>query len=248
MRTLKVLVADDEPAARRYLCDLLEAAPGVEVAARCADGEDAAARLRRGSVDVAFLDVRMPGLDGFQVIESLSPAARPAVVFVTAYDDFALQAFAVEAWDYLLKPFDAERLGETLERLRRRLEGPTRTASPGRDPERRFPERLAVPCGKGRIALTLAEVSWIGAEANYARFHLGQRSYLARISLTALEEKLDPRRFVRVHRSARVNVEGIERLEPRGHGDLTLVLTGGERLNLSRRYRERLEVVLESLS
>lgn len=243
MKTLRILVVDDEPAARAFLRSLLEASASVEVAGECGDGMAAVEWLAVHKVEVVFLDIQMPGLDGFGVLNALKGPGKPAVVFVTAYDDFALKAFEVEAWDYLLKPFDAERLEQALARVRRRL---AETAPP--DGPQRYPKRLAVPRGKGRSTVQLDQVEWIGAEANYARFHLGESSYLARVSLTALEAKLDPRRFVRIHRSAIVNVDRIERLEPCGHGDLSLTLSGGQQLTLSRRFRGRLEAVLESLS
>ena len=243
---LRVLVVDDEPVARRLLSDLLAEMPGVELAATCRNGREALEWLGRHPVDLLLLDVQMPGLDGFGVLSGLAPdtveTPRPAVILVTAHDEFAIRAFEAEAWDYLLKPIDHERLAQAINRARHRLE---RLRPPPGD---RLTERLAIPYGRGRVTLRLADVLWIQAESNYVRFHLRDASYLARKSLSRLEAQLDPQRFVRVHRSAIVNVEQIERLTPKGHGDLGLTLRDGQEITLSRRYRRRLDRVLQSLS
>ncbi len=252
--TLTVLIVDDEPAARRLLGSMLAAEPNVEVVGECRDGGEAVSWLEANKADVVFLDVRMPRLDGFQVIAQTKPEALPPIVFVTAYDEFALRAFGVQAWDYLLKPFDSDRLRQTLQRVRVRLaEGSSSDLS-----ERlsqllegfadRPLRRVTVRKGKARLSLKVEDLDWIEAESNYARLHTGEDSYLTRTSLAALEAKLDPRLFVRIHRSTIVNIDRVERLEPIGHGDLELELTNGRRLQVSRRYRERLESVLEPLS
>ena len=254
LATLRILIVDDEPAARALLSSMLAAEPGVVVAGECGDGAEAVSWLADHEADAIFLDVRMPRLDGFQVIARTEPDRLPPVVFVTAYDEFALRAFRVEAWDYLLKPFDSERLRETLGRLRERLAQQT-----GTDLSRRLAtlvdtlqsgpaERFTVRKGKARLTVRADEVDWIGAESNYARLHVGSETYLTRTPLGSLEAKLDPRRFVRIHRSTIVNADRIERLEPIGHGDLRLFLVTGETLQVSRRYRPGLEAVLEPLS
>lgn len=252
---LRALIVDDEPAARALLRHMLEEEPGVEVAGECADGEAAVRWLADHRADLVFLDIRMPGMNGFDVLRA-SAGELPPVVFVTAHDEFAVRAFEEQAWDYLLKPFDAERLHQTLERVRarlasgdsgalaERLEALVRELAPRPKPL----ERLSVRKGRARLTLRAADIDWIEAESNYVRLHLGEESYLARSSLTALEGKLDPERFVRVHRGAIVNVERITRLEPCGHGDQLLTLSNGRQLTLSRRFRRRLEGVLESLA
>lgn len=245
LHPLRALLVDDEPAARRLLVDLLADIPEVHPVGMCRNGREALQWLETQRADLLFLDVRMPGMDGFDVLEALGPdtekTPRPAVIFVTAYDEFAIRAFEAEAWDYLLKPFDAERLRQTLHRVQKRLHRQTRP------PERQPLERLSVPHGRGRVSIRLRDVLWIQAASNYARFHLEGASYLTRRSLRSLESCLDPASFVRVHRSAIVNVEHIERLQPRGHGDMALTLCDGREITLSRRYRQRFEQVLESL-
>jgi len=260
---LKVLIVDDEPAGRRLLRTLLGEEPGIEIVGVCRHGEEAITVLRACPVDVVFLDICMPGKDGFDVVRALDP--RPAIVFVTAYDHFALKAFEVEAWDYLLKPFDEVRLGETLSRVRKRFAREKGTAESELEPEvgtaQEPPlERLALPLGRGRVTVSTDRIIAIEAESNYARFHLSrdvppaengpetQGSHLARISLTSLEERLDRRRFVRVHRSWIINVDHLGLQEPAGHGDLLLTMSNGLQVNLSRRYRDRLEAVLQPLS
>lgn len=247
--TLRVLIVDDEPAALRLLRTLLADHDDVELVGECGSGRAAIERLRSGGVDVLFLDVRMPEVDGFEVLEHLGAdsgdALPPAVVFVTAHDDFAVRAFEKDAWDYILKPFDEERLAAALDRVRSRLGGARTDGAP---PSERPLERLAVPSGRGRVPIRLEDVTWIGAESNYVRFHLGGSSYLARVSLRWLESRLDPRRFARIHRSAIVQVDRIARLEPCGHGDQLLTLDDGRQLTVSRRYRDRLDAVLEPLS
>ncbi|MEM8995138.1 MAG: LytTR family DNA-binding domain-containing protein [Acidobacteriota bacterium] len=251
---LRVLIVDDEPAGRRLLRQLLEREPGIDIVGVCRHGDEAVTVLGACEIDLLFLDVRMPGRDGFEVIQALD--APPPVVFVTAHEEFALRAFDVEAWDYLLKPFDETRLRETLRRVRARFaasESPAATdaAPAGRAPE--IPEspleRLAIPHGRGKVTVHMDDVVAIQAESNYARFHLedGGR-HLARVSLAHLERRLAPGRFVRVHRSWIVNVDKLERQESAGHGDLRLTMRGGLEVSLSRRFRDRLEALLEPLS
>ena len=245
---LRVVIVDDEPAGRRLLERLLEREEGIEIVGVCRHGEEAITVLGACPVDLVFLDVRMPGKDGFEVVRALEQP--PAIVFVTAYDRFALEAFDVEAWDYLLKPFDDERLQACLARVRRRmtrerassvLDPPSETADPPL-------ERIAIPQGRAKVTVHMAQVIAIEAESNYARFHLAERSYLARVSLAHLAQRLDARRFVRVHRSWIVNVDHLARQEPVGHGDLLLTMDSGLEVSLSRRYRDRLKAVLEPLS
>jgi two-component system LytT family response regulator len=229
---------------------------GITVAGECGDGKEAVSWLATHEADLVFLDIRMPQLDGFQVVEETPGDRLPPVVFVTAHDEFALRAFSIPAWDYLLKPFDAERLKESLARVRGRLDLEDRAQLTERLDEflrgivHRAPhlERLAVRKGRAQVTIRVADIDWIEAQSNYARLHLQKDSYLARTSLSNLEKKLDPRSFVRIHRSAIVNIHRIAKIEPCGHGDKLLTLKDGRQLNLSRRYREGFESVLATLS
>lgn len=247
LETLRVMIVDDEPAGRQLLQSLLAREPGIEIVGVCRHGDEALTVLGACPVDLLFLDIQMPGKNGFEVLRAL--AEPPPVVFVTAHEQFAREAFEVEAWDYLLKPFDEERLGETLNRVRRRLGAAAGSYADAGSRAAEGPlERLAIPHGRGRVMVRMERVLAIEAESNYARFHLPERSHLARISLAALERRLDPARFVRVHRSWIVNIDHLERQEPAGHGDLRLTLSGGLQVGLSRRYRGRLEALVEPMS
>jgi two-component system LytT family response regulator len=247
--TLRVLLVDDEAMARRRIQRLLAAEPDVAVAGECADGTTALGAIEALRPDLVFLDVQMPELDGFELVQALAPAALPAIVFVTAFDRYALRAFDVHAIDYLLKPFTAERFRTALARARARLA--RRAADPGlaalvaelRDRARylsRIPVRAA-----GRILLVdLAAIDWMEAADNYVRLHAGRSEYLVRDTLGALERRLDPRRFARIHRSAIVQIDRVAELRSATHGDFEVRLRDGTRLTLSRTWRERLERAL----
>ncbi len=250
MTRLRVLVVDDEPIARRLLRGFLERQPDIEILGECRGGREAVIAIRERRPDLVFLDVRMPDLDGFQVLEQIPSDELPRVIFVTAYDEYALRAFRFQALDYLLKPFDEQRFRETLDRARRRferdgierlterLEGLLRRAAV------RPLERLAVKKRGISLVVKVEEIDWIESEANYVRLHCGDETHLIRRTLQSLEEELDPFRFVRIHRTAIVNADRIRGLIPCGHGDMKIVLVDGTELSLSRRYRERLERVV----
>ncbi|HXU46209.1 MAG TPA: LytTR family DNA-binding domain-containing protein [Thermoanaerobaculia bacterium] len=249
---LSALIADDEPLARQRLADLLGAEENLKVVAVCADGAEAVTAIRELSPDVAFLDVRMPELDGFGVIEEVGADRMPAVVFVTAYDEHALRAFEVHAIDYLLKPFDRERFRDALERVRTQLEHNTidqlrrqlANLLAATRSEQRRPERLVVKTA-GRVHfLKIDELDWIDAAGNYVRLNAHGKSHLLRETMAGIEDRLDPQRFVRIHRSAIVNLDRVKELVPGVHGDYEVVLLTGARLPLSRSCRERLEAAL----
>jgi two-component system LytT family response regulator len=255
---IRSLVVDDEPLARRRVLRLLEAEPEAEVVGGAADGGEAVEMIRAHTPELVFLDVQMPGMDGFGVVEALEPDERPFVVFVTAYDQYALRAFEVHALDYLLKPFDAERFHRAFERARAQIRrrqvrehrqkvlalladmaaGGSRPAAKGAAEEGPV-ERLLVRADGRVLFLRAEEVDWIGAQGNYAELHVGPRSYLIRETLGALEARLDPRRFLRVHRSAIVNLDRVRELHPWFGGDYLISLHDGTELHLSRSYRAR---------
>jgi two-component system LytT family response regulator len=249
---VRVLVVDDEAPARAALRRMLSEDPEVEVVGCCADGKQALAALRTAAPEVLFLDVRMPGLDGFQVVQAAGPRP-PRVVFVTAHAGHALEAFDAEAVDYVLKPFDDDRFARALARAKAAARADRTLAlaarlsaevggSPAEAP--RYLERIAIPDRDGVRVVPIAEIDWIEAQDYYVEVHSGGRGYLLRRSLKQLEERLDPRLFARVHRSAIVNVARIQSLRPATHGERDLVLRDGTQLKLSRMYRDRLAELL----
>ncbi|MEN8376908.1 MAG: LytTR family DNA-binding domain-containing protein [Gemmatimonadota bacterium] len=237
-----VLVVDDEPPARRRLRDLLETDERVAVVGEAGDGLGAVREIERLRPDIVLLDIQMPELDGFEVLEALD-TEPPRVVFVTAFDEFAIRAFEVRALDYLVKPADPERLREAIGRALDALAGAGEsTGTPRADlPVRRPLSRFLVRVGQKMLLVAADDVDWIGAADNYAELHAGGRTHLVRGTLSALERRLDPDRFVRVHRSTIVNLEAVRAFEPWSHGDWLIRMRDGEELRLSRRYRDRLE-------
>ena len=252
---LTVLVVDDERPARRKLLRLLEGAPGVGRTLEAREGRIALEILQEIEPDMVFLDVRMPGMDGFQVLEALGSEPPPGVVFVTAYDEHAVRAFEVEAVDYLLKPFDEDRFREALSRARRAVMRSREEAGRGADLRldplvravrealaEEGPRRLLVTSDRGRkVPLDLDEVIRIEAERNDAVFRVGKREYRLRTTLTELEARLDPHRFVRINRSEIVNLDRVLEVETLDHGDARVHLESGEVRRMSRRYRDRME-------
>jgi two-component system LytT family response regulator len=233
---LSAIVVDDEPLGRRGIVSRLARSDRVRVVAECADGREAVEAVRRFKPDILFLDVQMPGLDGFGVVDALAPEARPHVVFVTAHDRHAVEAFRVRALDYLVKPIDDVRFAEALGRA---IEAAAaRPAAPPRDaPGRRF-FRVRT---KGRVALLPhAEVDWIGAEGDYLCLHAGGREFLVRETMAAAERRLDGG-FLRIHRSAIVNVDRVRELASCENGDFRVRLADGTELRLSRTRREAVQ-------
>lgn len=255
MSALRTLIVDDEPVARDLLARRLARLPSVVHVGSCANGLEALDALRCERVDLALLDVRMPGLDGFEVVERLAPGDRPAIVFTTAYDEFALRAFDVHAIDYLLKPIDDDRLVQALERVRRRRDPPGWKSMQarlsrflaGRGRGSPDPSWLVARQGDRRVPLRWEEIVWLEAAGNYVRVHTAGAEFLLRSTLTELEERLADLPFLRVHRGTLVNVARIVSLRPIGHGDFRVRVAGGAELTLSRRYRARVEAVLGRL-
>jgi len=241
--TLRVIIADDEPLARSRMRRLLRDIEDVEIIAETANGIDTAAAIRERRPDLVFLDIEMPGLDGFQVLAELG-AAPPAVVFVTAYGQHAIRAFEAEALDYLLKPVNASRLQKALERARTHVSrgdvnDKLAAILRGLRGEEEPLERIAVRA-KGKVTFVrAADVTHVQAAGNYARVHAGKESHLIRQTLSDLEAKLDARRFVRIHRSTIVAIDAIREIRPWFGGDSIVVLNDGTELTLSRTFRDR---------
>jgi two-component system LytT family response regulator len=248
---LRVLVVDDEPAARRNLVRLLARMPGVSVVDECGDGAAALERIRQGGVDVAFLDIAMPERSGLEVARELADADGPEVVFVTAYDEHALAAFDAHAAAYLLKPVEAARLAAVVDRLRARRERP-RTAPRVDELMRaiealradRYASRLAVRTEGRTRFLPTAEIDWIEADDDGVRVHAGKRSYALRERISELEGRLSPREFLRVHRSAIVRIDRVQEIQPWFRGDHVLILASGARVRTGPTYREAVQRLL----
>lgn len=230
MGRIRVAVIDDEPPARRGIRTRLERWPELDVVAEAGEAAAGVREIQRHHPDVVFLDVEMPGADGFSLLQRLPASSRPLVVFVTAHDDRALQAFEAEAFDYVLKPIDDARFGRTIQRI---------IAHIGQRITRRV-DRLIIRDRGRAVALEPSAIDWVKSDGDYVRIYAGHSNYLHDTTLTALAEQLPQDRFVRIHRSTIVNVERIHALEPVTNGDYVVLLTTGARLKLSRTHRESL--------
>ncbi|HET9704443.1 MAG TPA: response regulator [Vicinamibacterales bacterium] len=245
--SMTVVIVDDEPPARARIRRLLKAHDDVDIVGECGDGAAAVQTIEAMRPDLVFLDVQMPELDGFDVLRALEVPHLPAVIFVTAFDRYAIRAFEVHALDYVLKPVEADRLDAALAHARERL-GEQRSAAGAMSSllqtlarDRPYLARIPVR-SEGRVkVVALHEVEWISAADNYVTLHAGRREYLVRDTIAALERQLDPAQFVRVHRSTIVRLDSIGELVPDAHGDFRIRLRSGAELALSRSYRSRVE-------
>ena len=234
------MIVDDEELARGYLRELLRKHPEIEVVADCANGFEAVKAVAETRPDLLFLDVQMPKLDGFEVLELIDPAHLPVVIFVTAFDQYATRAFDAHAVDYLLKPFDAARFERAVERARARLGD--RKPLPDLAPAQR--ERIVVKDGSRIHVIPIGKLDYVEAQYDYVALHSEGKSYLKQQPIATLEAQLDPARFVRIHRSAIVNLERIARVEPYAKDSRIAILTDGTRLPVSRAgYARLLEVM-----
>jgi two-component system LytT family response regulator len=224
------MIVDDEPLARSNVAVLLRRDPEIEVVAECGSGAEAVAEIRRVKPDLLFLDVQMPEIDGFDVLEMLGGAMPAAVIFVTAYDQYALRAFEAGALDYLLKPFDDARFELALERAKKKI-------AAGRGAPHKI-ERIAVKSAGEVAFVKIAEIDWIEAADYYSCLHVGTKTHMLRRSMAELESELDPSVFCRVHRSSIVNLERVRGLKVSEDGEHDVLLENGERVRLSRRYRK----------
>lgn len=249
---IRTLIVDDEPLARERLHKLLQAEPDLEIVAECGDGATAVAAIEEHRPDVVFLDIQMPELDGFGVLEAVAVPELPVVVFVTAYSQHAIRAFEIHALDYLLKPFTRERFRQTLARVRQQL-GQRQTGALSEKlsallaemrQEPRGADRLAVKSGGKVVLIRPRDIDWIEAADNYVSLHIGKESHLLRETMTAIEGRLDAAQFMRISRSAIVNLERVKELQPMFHGDYAVILRDGTRLSLSRNHRDKLQKLL----
>lgn len=258
VRELRALIVDDEPLARERLRTLLADDPGVTIVGECADGASAVEAVRELTPDLVFLDVQMPELDGFEVLDRVGASRMPAVIFVTAYDEYAIRAFDVHALDYLLKPFERARFERALRRAREhlarggaetlthRLRALLEELTPARSIEeaREAQDRLVVK-SRGRIAIVRPEeLEWVEAAGNYVRLHVANESHLMRETMTRMAERLPTGEFLRVSRSAIVRVDHIKALKRRDHGEYTIVLRDGTKVKSSRSYADELNELL----
>ena len=247
MSVIRTLIVDDEPLARRKIREFLKGDPEINVVGECGNGLEAVAALRACGPDLVFLDVQMPDMDGFAVLDALRRERLPFVIFVTAYDKYAVRAFEVRALDYLLKPFHRERFGRATERAKTQIRAQAgELTSQIRElleelrGQPKYLDRVIIKSGGAVFFLKTKEIDWISAEENYVRLHCGKTSYLLRERISNLEQQLDPARFRRIHRSTIVNIDRIQKLHPHAHGDYQVMLYDGTELMLSRGYRERL--------
>jgi two-component system, LytTR family, response regulator len=251
---IRALIADDEPLARERITRLLSSETDVQIVSQCRDGLEAITSIKNSRPDLAFLDIEMPEIDGLGILREIPPDATPVIIFTTAYDHYAIQAFEAHALDYLLKPFDEERFRRALQRARTHLENlrskdlaerllaALEEARPATTSEG---DRLVIKSGGKVVFLKLEEIDWVEAAANYVHIHVGNEGYYMRETMNSFEARLDPSRFIRIHRSTIVNLAKIKELQPCNNGEFIVVLRNGKELSLSRGFRDRIQSFLQ---
>ncbi|HKR01779.1 MAG TPA: LytTR family DNA-binding domain-containing protein [Pyrinomonadaceae bacterium] len=248
---IRTVIVDDEPLARRGIRAHLKEEKDIEIVAECGNGREAVRIIKELVPDLVFLDVQMPELDGFDVLRSINTEHLPSVIFVTAYDKYALKAFEVHALDYLLKPLDSERFNNALARARKQIERRSLSDLSLRlqsliddlKTTQKYAERLVIKSAGRIFFLSVEEIEWVEAADNYVRLHSGRNAHLLRETMNSLERRLDPALFLRVHRSTLVNVRRIKELHPLFRGEYEIILHGGTRLASGRNYRDRLQAL-----
>lgn len=252
VQRIRSIIVDDELLARRIIREMLEDDPEIEIVGECVNGHEAVEAIQSLKPDLVFLDIQMPEVAGFEVLEALKGDSLPIVIFVTAYDQYAVRAFEYHALDYLLKPFDRERFETALVRAKKQ----TRRERNGEldrrilgllealKAENKYLERIVIKNGGRVFFLDTSEIDWIEAEGNYVNIHTDKKSHLLRETIGSLESQLDPKQFLRVHRSTIVKIDSIQELQPWFHGEYHIILRNGKNLTLSRNYREQLQAVL----
>lgn len=251
-KTIRVMIVDDEPIACRRIQRLLKAEPEVEIVKTANNGRDAVEGIQKLNPDLLFLDIQMPGMDGFEVVKALDPEHLPHIVFVTAYDRYAIRAFEVHALDYLLKPFDEDRFKDALSRAKTQvMKDRNKLINRGllslleeMKPASKYLERLVVKTSGRVFFLKTEEIDWIEAQGKYVNIHVRKDAHLVREGMNSLESSLNPRKFVRIHKSSIVNIDHIAQLQPWFHGDYRVILRDGTTLTLSRRFRQNLDQLL----
>lgn len=240
---LRTLIVDDEPLARERIAQLLQNQPDVDIVGECADGKSALRAIKNKKPELIFLDIQLPEMDGFELVQSLPPDRPPAVIFVTAYERFALKAFRIHAVDYLLKPVEAERIAEALQHFRKQnhvQNGELRTRLVeffgDLDSRRGRTNRIVLKCDGDLLYLRPTEIDWVESARNHVCFHVGSNAHIVRETMNDAEQRLRNHNFVRIHRCAIVNLDRIKRLKPRLYGDYTIELRDGTKLRLSRSY------------
>lgn len=252
---IRVIIVDDEKLAREKIKRLLREETDIEIIAECANGTEAVAAIDQKRADLVFLDIQMPVMNGFEVLRKIPPEKMPLIIFVTAFDQYAIRAFDIHALDYLLKPFDRERLHLAVERVREQMVSAAENFDEriislleGLKPRRDYPDRLVVKTGGRIYFVKTAEIDWVEAAGNYVKLHIREKTHLLRETMKGIEKKLSPRKFIRIHRSSLVNIDSIKELHPLFNGDYTVILRDRTELALSRNYHLNLTRLIERFS